>query len=159
MSEIRPASVKNTAGASRPSLRLPAEPYAHRHQPLGRIKVLEPAPPELRHYVRLIIVTRLVDHDERVQPVDALECRLIGVGGFADMGLASSLPASPMYHSSSSVIRPANDPFDAPDRYIAKDYMDLFRRGGRRGRKGIEMGVEPPRNDVWRSLAHTGVMR
>jgi hypothetical protein len=77
----------------------------------------------------LIIVTRLVDHDERVQPVDALECRLIGVGGFADMGLASSLPASPMYHSSSSVIRPANDPFDAPDRYIAKDYMDLFRRG------------------------------
>jgi hypothetical protein len=49
---------------------LVAEPYAHRHQPLGPIKVLEPAPPELRHYVRLIIVTRLVDHEERIQRVD-----------------------------------------------------------------------------------------
>jgi hypothetical protein len=65
---------------------LVAEPYAHRHQPLGPIKVLEPAPPELRHYVRLIIVTRLVDHEERIQRVDALECRLIGVGGFAARG-------------------------------------------------------------------------
>jgi hypothetical protein len=49
---------------------LVAEPYAHRHQPLGPIKVPEPAPPELRHYVRLIIVTRLVDHEERIQRVD-----------------------------------------------------------------------------------------
>src|SRR5690606_40015253 len=45
----------------------------HRQQLLGAVQVSKALPPLVGQYVRLIVVARLVNHDQNVGPVDALD--------------------------------------------------------------------------------------
>jgi hypothetical protein len=97
---------------------------------------------------RLRDAARLVDHDERIQCMDALKCRLIMVSGLASKGdqLLAARSHVPLVIECDS----------AGERSLAmrltdippEDRVHLLGRRSRRGRKRIVVSVEPPRDDA-----------